>query len=501
MLIVLMIFLIIASIVLLALKRNKESLYLLGMCISLAVHLTGILIFIAKKGGISSKLQDFIFLSRSIKTSIQYLLITLDLLGFIIAVGRYTFPVFILLLAMNYSMIPWIRRKQWLQYAILLFPAISLFLYYPKVFRLLTINKPQLQEVIIVFSRYWITLYVITAFILLIIEFSSITLKFCKKQFVQIMIFMMSVSTVYLLYSGQDPAQVYQFYQFYSDDYLWRNGIYYMNSALSVPAYTVIVLGNVICGVLGFASFLKFTQRNFADSHEEFIMKNKFDNVSYVASVFVHSIKNQLLANRVIHKRIQTMYENDGIEKEQLKDYINTLSMQNELMLSRLDELYKSIKSNSIFLVPVPVEEILNCAVERFHNKYPDKEVEVITESKATVLADKTHLCEAVYNLLVNAQEAVNETDRGHMGGVSLICHNERLYTVLEVKDNGTGISQEKLKKIFDPFYSSKNSNYNWGMGLYYVRAIVKGHFGILRYESKENTGSSFYILLPKFKA
>ena len=39
-----MIFLIIASIVLLALKRNKESLYLLGMCISLAVHLTGILI-------------------------------------------------------------------------------------------------------------------------------------------------------------------------------------------------------------------------------------------------------------------------------------------------------------------------------------------------------------------------------------------------------------------------------------------------------------------------
>ncbi len=497
MLIVLMIFLIIASIVLLALKRNKESFYLLGMCSSLAVHLTGILIFIAKKGGISSKLQDFIFLSRNIKTSIQYLLITLDFLGFLIAVGRYTFPVFFLLLAMNYSMIPWIRRKQWLQYVILIFPAVSLILYYPKIFRLLTVNNPQVQEIIINFSKYWISLYVIAAFVLLIIEFSSITMKFCKKQFVQIMIFMMSISTVYLLYSGQDPAQVYQFY---SDDYLWRNGIYYMNSALSVQAYTVIVLGNVICGVLGFASFLKFTQRSFADNHEEFVMKNKFDNVSFGASVFVHSIKNQLLANRVIHKRIQTIYENGSPDTEQLKEYMNTLSEQNELMLSRLDELYRSVKSNSIFLVPVPAEEILRCAVERFHNKYPDKEVEVELETKATVLADKTHLCEAVYNLLVNAQEAVNESNRGDEGKVSLITHNERLYTVIEVQDNGTGISTEKLKKIFDPFYSSKNSNYNWGMGLYYVRAIVKGHYGTLRYESKENTGSSFYILLPKFK-
>jgi len=492
-----MIFLILASILLLALKRNKESFYLLGMCISLAVHLTGILIFIAKKGGISSNLQDFIFLSRNIKTSIQYLLITLDSLGFIIAVGRYSFPMFFLLLAMNYSMIPWIRRKHWLQYVILVFPVVSLILYYPEVFRTVTLNKPHIQEMLVDFSRYWISFYVLAAFVLLIIEFASITMKFCRKQFVQIMVFMMSISIVYLLYSGQDPAQVYQFY---SDDYLWRKGIYYMNSALSVQAYTVIVLGNVICGILGFASFLKFTQRSFADNHEEFVMKNKFDNVSYVASVFVHSIKNQLLANRVIHKRIQVMFDNGIAGEEPLKGYINTLSEQNELMLSRLDELYKSIKSNSIILVPVLIEEILHCAVERFHNKFPEKQVNVEMETKATVLADKTHLCEAVYNLLVNAQEAVNESDRGAEGKISLITHNERLYTVIEVKDNGTGINAGKLRKIYEPFYTSKNSNYNWGMGLYYVRAIVKGHFGIMRFESKENTGSSFYILLPKFK-
>ena len=85
-------------------------------------------------------------------------------------------------------------------------------------------------------------------------------------------------------------------------------------------------------------------------------------------------------------------------------------------------------------------------------------------------------------------------------GQVSLISHNERLYTVLEVKDNGNGMTKMQRKKIFEPFYSSKNSNFNWGMGLYYVREIVKSHLGSIRVESKEGVGSSFFILLPKYQ-
>ena len=71
---------------------------------------------------------------------------------------------------------------------------------------------------------------------------------------------------------------------------------------------------------------------------------------------------------------------------------------------------------------------------------------------------------------------------------------------MIEVRDNGRGMTKSQLKKIFEPFYSSKNSNSNWGMGLYYVREIVKSHLGTLRIESKDGEGSSFYILLPKYQ-
>ena len=85
-------------------------------------------------------------------------------------------------------------------------------------------------------------------------------------------------------------------------------------------------------------------------------------------------------------------------------------------------------------------------------------------------------------------------------GQVCLKCRNERLYTLIEVSDNGLGMSKSQIKKIFDPFYSSKNSNYNWGMGLYYVREVVKSHLGKMRVESTEGKGSKFYILIPKYE-
>ena len=87
----------------------------------------------------------------------------------------------------------------------------------------------------------------------------------------------------------------------------------------------------------------------------------------------------------------------------------------------------------------------------------------------------------------------------GEKWRVSLLSQDERLYTVIESKDNGVGIPKATMKKIFEPFYTSKNRNHNWGMGQYYVRAIVKGHLGSMRVESKEGKGSSFYILLPKY--
>lgn len=488
MLIILMLFLFLTSIFVLILKRNRETFYIFGMCMSLAIMFSGILLYIAKKGGISRELQEFLFLNLEIKTHIQYFLIDVYDMGYIIAIGRHLFPMFLLFLALHFSMIPWLQRNYWVKRLTFVMPIFTLIIYYPSIFSYITNNNESLQQIIAIGTIVWILLYTIISVGLLLFEAFSIEMIFFRRKFILITSFILSLILFYFLYFGQDPAQVYQFYSF-------KTGIYYMNTVLSIPTYMFIVFINVIFAIIGFTSLMKYTNDIVQSSKEEVIIQRKFDAISTGTSVFVHSIKNQLLANRVIFKRIN----NNLDDLKKVKEYTDRLSKQNENILMRIEELYRSVKANSVYLVPVSLSDVVESAMERFNQKFPDKVVELNLMIKGNVLADKNHLSEAVYNLLSNAQEAVDSLTNVE-GRVVVSCYNVRQYTVIEVKDNGIGFSKEDAKKICEPYFTKKNSNYNWGMGLHYVRSIVKEHFGSLRYESKEGNGSTFYLLLPKYK-
>lgn len=491
----LVVFMIVSGFVLLR-KRSRESVFLSGMCISLVLEFTGILIFAAKKGGYSKQMLEFLFVSMNLKTTIQYLAIPLDWIGYIIALGRYLFPFFLLQMAMHYSMLSAIRRDPLLKKLAAVLPAASLIIYYPGIYKTVTAWNPGIQDFIVEVSYCWILLYIAVAIVLLVIEYLSITMAFYRRQFSLIVICMIAMSGLYLTYCGQDPGQVYRFY---SSSYKWNRGIGYLQHMWDIKTYYLLIVINVICGILGFVSLFRYTQQHYADDLEDVVMERKYNTAKVGTLVFVHSTKNQLLANRVLFKRLSglDMTQEENIRK--MQDYIVTLENINEALLERMEELHRSVKSSSILMVSCHLEEIVEKALDRFYHKCPDVSVEVMLESNASILADKTHLCEAIYNLLINAQDAVEAAERGAEGKVSLLSHDERLYTVIEIKDNGTGIPKALIKKIFDPFYTSKNRSHNWGMGLYYVRAIVKGHLGSLRVESKEGEGSSFYIILPKY--
>jgi signal transduction histidine kinase len=321
-------------------------------------------------------------------------------------------------------------------------------------------------------------------------------MKFCRRQFRDIALFLLCETCIYVLYFQQDPGQVYKFYSF---SIAWNKGIGYLQIDPSVPSLILLVIVNIIGAIIGFYALFRYTHGNYEANMEDVVMKRKFDAVRIGVSMFVHSMKNQLLSTKVIYKRIDQLYEQPEIDTDKLREYIETLRNVNDGMLVRIEELYRSVKSNTIEMSPLPLEEVLEAAVDRFHEKYPEGNIEIDNEGVGTILVDKTHFCEVLYNLLINAEEAVMAAER-EGGQVSLHCKNERLYSVIEVRDNGRGMTKSQIKKIFDPFYSSKNSNSNWGMGLYYAREIVKSHLGNIRVESEVGKGSSFYVLLPKYE-
>ena len=250
--------------------------------------------------------------------------------------------------------------------------------------------------------------------------------------------------------------------------------------------------------VLGTISLLHYTQDSFLSDQEEMALERKFDIARTGASVFVHSIKNQLLANRILEKRISQELDKPEPDLSRVRACVKQLQESNEMLISRSEELYRTVKNKSVTLVPTTLGQIRETTLERFKRKYPDALLECRLNESETVLADGNYLSEALYNLLTNAWEA--NVDAGHGDRpIRLSSSRERLYVVLEVRDEGCGMTKAEQKKIFEPFYSSKNSNTSWGMGLYHVRTIVRAHVGSLRVESKPGRGTSFFVLLPKY--
>ena len=70
-------------------------------------------------------------------------------------------------------------------------------------------------------------------------------------------------------------------------------------------------------------------------------------------------------------------------------------------------------------------------------------------------------------------------------------------FIYFEIKDNGVGISDDEMGRIFDPFYTGDKKSGGMGLGLPIVKNIVEGHGGRVWAESKVGKGSTFHLLLP----
>lgn len=105
---------------------------------------------------------------------------------------------------------------------------------------------------------------------------------------------------------------------------------------------------------------------------------------------------------------------------------------------------------------------------------------------------DKEALTKVLSNLLTNANKYTQS-----MIEVRFQEHPERQTFSIEVKDNGKGMNEEELKKIFKPFYQASENKPGTGIGLSIVKGIVEAHHGQVNVTSQPGKGSSFIITLP----
>jgi signal transduction histidine kinase len=108
-----------------------------------------------------------------------------------------------------------------------------------------------------------------------------------------------------------------------------------------------------------------------------------------------------------------------------------------------------------------------------------------------TLMADHGQLYRAFLNIFINASQSM---DKG--GSIKVHAGEDKGRLYVEIEDTGCGISQENLKRIFNPFFTTKDKG--TGLGLSIVRKIIEGHKGTIAIQSQEGKGTRVEILLPR---
>lgn len=114
---------------------------------------------------------------------------------------------------------------------------------------------------------------------------------------------------------------------------------------------------------------------------------------------------------------------------------------------------------------------------------------------------DKNQMQQALFNILLNAIEAIPE--RGEIIARTYHEHAEhdsrskKHFCVIEIRDNGVGISKQDMAKMFEPFFTNKRGHKGTGLGLAIVKSIVEKHRGTVTIESELDVGTTVKIMLP----
>jgi heavy metal sensor kinase len=166
------------------------------------------------------------------------------------------------------------------------------------------------------------------------------------------------------------------------------------------------------------------------------------------------------------------------------------------LTISRLDA-----GENQMSKDPVDLSELVSAIVEQMKPLAEDKSLSLVCEARRDMMveANEVRLRQVVVNLLDNA---IKYTPEGGRIVVRVKAAPHR--AILEVSDNGIGISNEALPRVFDRFYRSEQIEARkargTGLGLSMVQSIVEAHGGKVTVESQESEGSTFWVELPRLE-
>ena len=219
--------------------------------------------------------------------------------------------------------------------------------------------------------------------------------------------------------------------------------------------------------------------------------------VSRLASAIAHEIRNPLnyINLTLDHLRV-SFAPNDPEKQEKFASLTKQLKSEVARINTRITEFLNYSRPVKLEPRPLDVAELARDALRTFEVQLSESNVETAVVEQAhvpRVMADAESLRSALTNLIINSLHAMG----GGGGKISIVfsAEDDGRRVRIDIEDTGRGIKGEDISKVFEPYYSTKETG--TGLGLAIVKKAVDDHDGTIAVKSKEGEGTTFTITLP----
>lgn len=236
------------------------------------------------------------------------------------------------------------------------------------------------------------------------------------------------------------------------------------------------------------------------------ILKQK--RLSEVRTDFINNMTHELKTPISTIALSTEVLSNPNITKdpERLSNYAKIIKEESERLKNQVDKVLQMAtldkKRVQLEMKNVNLHKVIEKTAEGFSLILNANEGEIDLSLKASnpiVYGDEMHLTNILFNLVDNA---IKYSQKKPIVNISTENHHDGIY--LRVRDNGIGMTREEQKHVFEKFYRVPTGDQHdvkgFGIGLNYVRKMVKQHHGKIQLKSEPKSGSTFRIFYPKTK-
>jgi signal transduction histidine kinase len=224
---------------------------------------------------------------------------------------------------------------------------------------------------------------------------------------------------------------------------------------------------------------------------------NRFSTAGELTASISHEINQPLGAILTNAETADAILSSPSPDIAELKDIVKDILKDDQRASEVIRRMRSLLKKAPFELRNLDLNDLVRDTVAFLSMLAIGRKVELVCVTKSDalpILGDRIQLQQVILNLVVNGIDAMKDTPTDKRI-ISIRTARVEKFAELSVSDRGPGIPEDKLKEVFEPFFTSKAEG--MGMGLSIARTIVEAHHGLIWAQNRDHGGASFRIKLP----